>query len=70
MNMKRLGKLTINPEKLIKNEELVNLKGGYSMEVECRCNGDRFFAKCNDCPSCIQWAIEQCGDALITCACY
>ena len=27
--MKELGKLTINPEKVIKNEELVNLRGGY-----------------------------------------
>ena len=27
--MKKLGKLSINPEKVMKNEELVNLKGGY-----------------------------------------
>jgi hypothetical protein len=27
--MKKLGKITINPEKVIKNDELVNLKGGY-----------------------------------------
>jgi len=27
--MKKLGKLSINPEKLIKNDELVNLRGGY-----------------------------------------
>lgn len=26
--MKKLGKLTINPEKVIKNEELINLRGG------------------------------------------
>ncbi len=26
--MKKIGKLSINPEKLIKNEELVNLRGG------------------------------------------
>ena len=26
--MKKLNKLIINPEKVIKNEELVNLKGG------------------------------------------
>jgi hypothetical protein len=30
--MKKLGKLTINPEKVIKNEELVNLRGGYDIE--------------------------------------
>jgi hypothetical protein len=27
--MKKLGKLSINPSKVMKNEELVNLKGGY-----------------------------------------
>jgi len=27
--MKKLGKISINPEKVIKNEELVNLRGGY-----------------------------------------
>ena len=32
--MKKLQKLIINPEKVIKNEELVNLKGGYSY---CNC---------------------------------
>jgi len=26
--MKKIGKITINPEKVIKNEELVNLRGG------------------------------------------
>lgn len=30
--MKKLGKLSINPEKVIKNEELVNLRGGYGGE--------------------------------------
>ena len=28
IKMKKLGKLFINPEKVIKNEDLVNLKGG------------------------------------------
>jgi natural product precursor len=28
--MKKLNKLSINTEKVIKNEELVNLKGGYT----------------------------------------
>lgn len=28
--MKKIGKLTINPEKVIRNEELGNLRGGYS----------------------------------------
>jgi hypothetical protein len=30
--MKRLGKLTISPEKIMKNEELINLQGGYGYE--------------------------------------
>lgn len=34
--MKKLGKLTISPEKMMKNEELINLQGGYST-IECRC---------------------------------
>ena len=32
--MKKIGKLSINPEKVIKNEELVNLRGG---QYECYC---------------------------------
>jgi hypothetical protein len=31
--MKKLGKLYINPEKVIKNEELVNLRGGYDEDL-------------------------------------
>ena len=37
--MKTLGKLKINPEKVIKNEELVNLKGSYSGVNCCYCDG-------------------------------
>lgn len=29
--MKKIGKLSINPDKIIKNEELVNLRGGYNI---------------------------------------
>lgn len=35
--MKKLGKLSINPEKVIQNEELVNLRGGYSCSVTSTC---------------------------------
>ena len=36
--MKKLGKLTINPEKVITNEELVNLRGGdYGTTACCWC---------------------------------
>jgi hypothetical protein len=27
--MKKLGKLSISPEKIMKNEDLINLQGGY-----------------------------------------
>lgn len=39
--MKKLGKISINPEKVIKNEELVNLKGGYDgcARFYCECTG-------------------------------
>jgi natural product precursor len=37
LNMKKLGKLSINPEKVIKNDELVNLKGGYDDPCTCTC---------------------------------
>jgi len=36
--MKKLGKITINPEKVIKNEELINLRGGtYGGSGCCSC---------------------------------
>lgn len=35
--MKKLGKITINSEKVIKNEELVNLKGGYDNNCATKC---------------------------------
>lgn len=33
--MKTLKKISINPEKVIKNEELVNLRGGYNGGSPC-----------------------------------
>ena len=42
--MKKLGKLSINPEKVMKNEELINLKGGYDDGYEswytCTCTDE------------------------------
>ena len=35
--MKKLEKLLINPEKVIRNEELVSLKGGYLGGECCKC---------------------------------
>lgn len=38
--MKKLGKLSINPEKVINNEELVKLRGGYSGTCAAIYNGE------------------------------
>ena len=38
--MKKLGKLTISPEKMMKNEELINLQGGYGGPCHVSCNYD------------------------------
>ncbi len=35
IKMKKIGKLSINPEKVIKNVELVNLTGGYKGGSPC-----------------------------------
>jgi hypothetical protein len=57
--MKKLGKLLINPEKLMKNEELVNLKGGYDLHwVSCKNGSDT-------CWSGIVWDCES--DAKASC---
>jgi len=51
--MKKLGKLSINLNKVIKNEELVNLRGGlgYSYEIvasECQSPRKVYSCTCND----------------------
>ncbi len=45
--MKKLGKLSINPEKVMKNEELVNLRGGYGYGATC-CYASTPGEYCND----------------------
>ncbi len=37
--MKKLNKLQINPERIIMNEELINLRGGASFDCSVRCDG-------------------------------
>jgi hypothetical protein len=37
--MKKLNKLQINSEKLMKNEELITLRGGYGNDCYCMCDG-------------------------------
>ncbi len=48
--MKKLNKLIINTEKVIKNEELVRFKGGYQGNC-CQCNTGQFMllASKDDC---------------------
>jgi hypothetical protein len=60
--MKKLGKLQINSEKIMKNEELITLRGGYAGphckpedpgQIPCFCNG--IFAGC-------QASVQACWD--------
>ena len=56
--MKKLGKLSINPEKVIKNDELVNLRGGYGDgNVQCEC-GEGYPFSYNDC-TCSQAMMDR-----------
>lgn len=52
--MKKLGKILINSEKVIKNEELVNLKGGWYPGQECPNPNDHEFS-CNCVGSIGEW---------------
>lgn len=47
--MKKLGKLSINPEKVIKNEELVNLRGGNYTIGDYKCCWDNDPSNCSIC---------------------
>lgn len=54
--MKKIGKLTFSPEKIMVKEELINLKGGYDLEpVGSVCYEGRRYAPgkavvlCTDC---------------------
>jgi natural product precursor len=65
--MKTLGKLKLSSEKMLKNEELVHLRGGYEVTlyaVKCTsggsqcasgsvsiCESDLIAAVCGSCPS-------------------
>ena len=46
--MKKLTKLNINPEKLMKNEELVILRGGY----DCGSGSDLYYCDLLYCEGC------------------
>ena len=61
--MKKLKKLIINPEKVIKNEELVNLRGGYgSGTCAAICEMPDGGHICNVSKSDAQWYSSACGD--------
>jgi hypothetical protein len=51
--MKKLGKLTISPEKIMKNEDLINLQGGYESHY-LRCVREEE----EDCT----WPVTNCDD--------
>jgi hypothetical protein len=54
--MKKLNNFQINPERLMKNEELMVLRGGYSF-VSCRINGG----------PCWEFEIDSCDYAREVC---
>ncbi len=45
--MKKLTKLVISPEKIMKNEELINLQGGYAGICCTRSNGSESHKFCH-----------------------
>jgi hypothetical protein len=49
--MKKLGKLQINSEKIMKNEELLTLRGGYGGDC-CLYRCTSASQCCTDCPKC------------------
>ncbi|MBA4411605.1 MAG: hypothetical protein C0397_19580 [Odoribacter sp.] len=52
--MKNFGKLSINPERVMNNEELLNLRGGNPPSNKCNysCNDN---TNCDtECPHCLQ----------------
>ena len=55
--MKKLGKLSINPKKVIKNEELVNLRGG---AYNCYCNG-YYLGEGSTASTCDSWCASCTG---------
>ena len=59
--MKKIGKITINPEKVIKNEELVNLRGGYESDpCTCTCQNISTY-------ECIGYVFAPDGDCRTAC---
>lgn len=49
--MKKLGKLNINLEKVMSNEDLLNLRGGWTGTCCIRCDGSAEICGPADCPT-------------------
>jgi natural product precursor len=58
--MKKIGKISINPEKVIKNEELVKLNGGYGEPCTCTCIN-------LNTNTCIGYVYAETGDCNLEC---
>lgn len=64
--MKKIGKITINPEKVIKNKELVNLKGSYGGggSIQCYCKDaagtTHYTGSIDDCSKEERWVTNMC----------
>jgi hypothetical protein len=59
--MKKLGKLTISPEKIMKNEELINLQGGYDGSTCAWEGGSGYTGQCNQSKFAVEWWSQQFG---------
>lgn len=73
--MKTLGKLDINPEKLIKNEELTTLRGGYGESTfYCVCgmcggfSGECYPVSAHDLSAALQEFNVHCGGMGVSCS--
>ncbi len=57
--MKKLNKLQINSERIMKNEELITLRGGYGV-VSCRIGGTQCWS--GDATNCGSDAVKKCNE--------
>ncbi len=70
--MKKLNKLVISPEKIMKNEELINLQGG-AYHVLCACTDldNNIYHGCNICATnnCwdCAWEMEKTHQSYFVC---
>ena len=54
--MKKINKLHVNSERLMKNEELITLRGGYG--------GAQCYDACSSDSDCTQWECPKCDYAM------